>query len=98
MSRVILILLLAVASTIANADSGCTQDNLGRVFCAPPGGTAVNSLSGVVCAPGKCVADNLGYLKCSSEVGGGTTQDNLGRVVCVGGCVNPSKDYCTTSK
>ena len=82
----------------AYADNGCIQNDLGKVICASPGGTAVNSLGGVVCAPGKCATDNLGYLKCSSEVGGGATKDNLGRVVCVGGCIVPSKELCAIPK
>lgn len=78
----------------AQTQGGCAEDALGKIFCAPPGGTAVQALDGVVCAPGRCVTDNLGYLKCSSKLGGGAITDNLGRVVCVGECVNPSKGYC----
>lgn len=74
--------------------SGCVQDNLGRVVCAPAGGVAVNSFQGVVCAPGRCVENNLGYLKCSNEKSGGANRDYLGNPVCVGGCISPSKDYC----
>lgn len=98
MRRVILMMLLAIVSTVASSDDGCAQNDLGIVFCAPPGGTAVSTLVGVACAKGRCAADNLGYLKCSNELGGGATKDNLGRVVCVGGCVSPSKKYCVTPK
>ncbi len=86
------------ASNIAQSHGGCATDLLGKPFCAPAGGSAVTTLKGVACAPGKCVADNLGYLKCSSELGGGVTKDNLGRVFCMGQCVNPSKEYCVEMK
>jgi hypothetical protein len=79
----------------SQSQSGCAKDNLGRVVCAPAGGIAVKSFDGVVCAPGSCVTDNLGYLKCSTQKGGGASRDNLGRPVCVGGCTSPSRDYCS---
>ena len=91
-----LIYLFATYFFCGNAFSqgGCAKDDLGRVVCAPAGGTAIESMNGIVCAPGRCVADNLGYLKCSSQLSGGASIDNLGRPVCVGSCVNPSKEYC----
>lgn len=67
---------------------------MGKVTCAPPGGVAVASTDGVVCAPGQCVADIQGYLKCSSEKGGGAKTDLMGNPVCVGKCISPSKVYC----
>lgn len=76
------------------AQSGCARDDMGRVYCAAPGGTAVRALTGIVCAPGNCISDNLGYVKCSSEIGGGVAKDALGRVVCVGQCITPSKEFC----
>ena len=79
---------------VAFAQPGCAKDALGRVLCSPPGGYAAKTITGVVCAPGQCVADNLGYLKCSSELGGSAIKDNLGRVMCVGRCVTPSKEFC----
>lgn len=85
-------LLLMPAATFAQG--GCAKDDLGRIFCAPPGGYAAKTLTGIACAPGRCVTDNLGYLKCSRELGGGASKDDLGRTFCVGGCVNPSKEYC----
>ena len=85
---------LLALPVFAQRQSGCAKDDLGRVFCAPSGGTAVPSMSGIACAPGQCVQDDLGYLKCSREIGGGAMRDDLGRVVCVGGCVNPSKEFC----
>lgn len=73
----------------------CETDDRGRAFCAPVGGSAVKSIRGeVLCAAGECVADNLGYLKCSSEKAGGVVVDHLGRVLCTGGCVSPSRMYC----
>jgi hypothetical protein len=92
-----LIIVLVMSSTV-HSQGGCATDLLGKAFCAPAGGSAVSTLKGVACAPGKCVADNLGYVKCSSELGGGVTQDNLGRVFCVGNCINPSKEYCVEMK
>lgn len=92
-----ILLCLSHAYVNAQAQGGCAQDALGKTFCAPPGGTAVQTLNGVACAPGRCVTDNLGYLKCSNQLGGGATTDNLGRVICVGQCVNPSKQYCNVT-
>lgn len=82
----------------AQAQSGCKTDYTGKVYCAPAGGSAVDTVQGIACAPGRCVLDNLGYVKCSSELGGGATIDNLGRVFCVGGCINPRKDVCVEPK
>jgi len=95
-----LICLFATCFLCGNAFSqgGCSKDDLGRIFCAPAGGTAVRSMTGIVCAPGRCVTDNLGYLKCSSKLAGGATIDDLGRPFCVGGCVNPSKEYCESGE
>lgn len=92
-------LLLIIFTTIlsplmAFEQSGCAKDALGRVLCSPPGGYAEITIAGVVCAPGQCVADNLGYLKCSSELGGSAIKDNLGRVMCVGRCIAPTKEFC----
>lgn len=82
-------------SAITDGRSNCAEDLLGNITCAPPGGIAVTTLQdGVLCAPGQCVSDNLGHLKCSSETGGGAQLDNLGRAVCNGGCVSPKKEYC----
>ena len=78
----------------AFAQSGCAKDDLGRVICSPPGGTAVNSMNGIVCAPGRCGVDDLGHWKCSARFGGGVAKDDLGGIICVGGCINPSKEYC----
>mgnify|MGYP003378653410 CR=1 FL=1 len=87
--------LLFLLQTESLAKNGCETDDSGQVFCAPPGGTAVKNLRGrVVCAPGNCVSDNLGYIKCSPEKDGGVAIDNLGRAFCVGGCVSPSQEYC----
>lgn len=91
------ILALFICNT-SYAQNGCQKDDLGRIFCAPAGGSAVLSMTGVACAPGRCIVDDLGYLKCSSQIGGGVMKDDLGRVVCVGQCVNPSKEYCQPMK
>lgn len=89
-------LLLSCSLTSAHAQSqaSCVKDNLGRPVCAKPGGMAVKTLTGVACAPGRCETDNLGYWRCSRELGGGAVKTDIGRVMCVGGCINPSKEYC----
>lgn len=88
-----LVVFLSLQST-AFAQNGCAKDDLGRVLCAPSGGSAVNTLTGVACAPGRCAVNSLGYAKCSRELGGGAIADNLGRIICVGGCIDPSKEFC----
>jgi len=96
MSKLILVMLLTMVSTVVAApNGGCAQDEFGRRFCAPTeSGTAVNTPDGVVCAPGHCTTDNLGDLKCSGETGGGIAKDESGRVVCLGGCISPTKEFC----
>ena len=79
----------------AFAQKRCESDDRGQAFCAPLGGSAVKNIRGeVLCAPGDCIVNNLGYIKCSAEKGGGVSADNLGRVSCMGGCVDPSKSFC----
>lgn len=78
------------------AQSSCAKDGLGRVFCAPPGGSAVPTINGVACGLGACVVDGLGRVYCSSTKGGGASLDNLGRPLCVGGCIAASPTYCQT--
>lgn len=95
---ILLFVLTTIVSNVSYAQNGCQKDDLGRVFCAPAGGTAVNSMTGVACAPGRCVVDDLGYLKCSNQTNGGVMKDDLGRVVCVGECVTPAKEYCQSMK
>lgn len=75
----------------ASAESDCAKDALGRVLCAPPGSFALMTITGVACSPGQCDTDNLGYLKCSSELGGSAIKDNMSPVACVRSCINPSK-------
>lgn len=82
----------------SNADNSCAIDLKGIPLCAPAGGTAVETISGVVCAPGKCVIDNQGHPKCSSLAGGGATLDYQGNVFCVEGCISPSLNFCTNMK
>ena len=91
-------LSLLFVTTSSIGQGSCQQDYRGVPFCAPPGGTAVQTIIEVVCAVGKCVADNQGYLKCSDVVGGGATKDYQGNVFCVGNCVSPSKDLCKQMK
>ena len=96
-----IIILLSTSLFFNNysySQDGCQKDDLGRIYCAPPGGMAVTSLNGVVCAPGKCIVDNLGYIKCSYQTNGSVIRDDLGRIVCVGLCISPSKEYCQFMK
>ena len=92
--KIVCLLLTCFLAMPAMAQRGCVKDDLGRIFCAPAGGFAVKTLAGVACALGQCVTDNLGYLKCSKELGGSAMRDDLGNVVCVGGCVAPSSELC----
>lgn len=96
MRSLLVFVVFVLIPSAAFAQGGCAKDDLGRIFCAPPGGSAVKTFSGVGCAPGRCVVDNLGYLKCSSRQGGSAITDDLGRAVCVGGCINLSKEFCDT--
>ena len=98
MKRILALLIVSLTAIAANAQNGCKADYTGKVYCAPPGGYAVESISGIVCAPGRCIANNQGYLKCSKELGGGASTDNQGNVFCAGGCVNPSPKYCVEAK
>ena len=101
MRQITIALCLTIICSVAYGQNGCAKDDLGRIFCAPAGGSAVKTMNGVACALGRCVTDNLGYLKCSSQLGGAALKDDLGRPVCVGGCVNPTAQYCqqlTTEK
>jgi hypothetical protein len=100
MSKVILMMLLTMVSTVVEANNrGCAEDEFRRVFCAPAGGgTAVSTPAGVVCAPGHCATDNLGDLKCSKEMGGIVSKDDSGSVVCSGGCISPTKEFCHTPR
>lgn len=94
MKQLTIVVCLTIICSVAYGQNGCAKDDLGRVFCAPAGGSAVKTMNGVACAVGRCVTDNLGYLKCSSQLGGAAIKDNLGQAVCVGGCVSPSKQNC----
>ena len=93
LSRTLIFSLLLLHQSNLIAQEGCAKDTFGKIYCAPTGGFAIAALRGVVCAPGRCVADGLGYLKCSSELGGSAIADDLGRVVCTGKCINPSKEF-----
>jgi hypothetical protein len=94
----ILILALLFVTNLVFAQSSCKADYTGKVYCAQPGGSAVETINGIVCAPGICVVNSLGFLKCSNVVAGGATVNDLGKTFCLGGCINPSKDYCVELK
>jgi hypothetical protein len=91
--------LILFVCNIVLAENNCLIDSFGRTFCAPTNGSAFKTFTNdIVCSIGKCVTDNLGYLKCSVQQGGGAIVDILGKPQCVGGCVNPSKDLCINMK
>lgn len=95
----IALFLSLFATSVAYAQGGCTQNSIGQVICAPPGGSAqTNSIGQVVCGPGQCVADSIGQVICSSQPGGGAMINSIGQVVCVGGCVQASPSYCQTPR
>ena len=94
----IILLLFIFLTDSATAQNGCMADHTGKVYCAPAGGSAAETVKGIACAPGTCSVDNQGYLKCSAALGGGATTDNAGRVVCLGGCISPSKNYCIEAR
>jgi len=94
-SAVMVLLFFVTLKTEAFGQQRCESDDRGQAFCAPHGGSAVKNIRGeVLCALGDCIVNNLGYIKCSAEKGGGVSADNLGRVLCMGGCVDPSKSFC----
>ncbi len=82
------------ASALAGQQDACVKDDLGRAFCAPPGGSAVRAMRGVVCGVGKCVTDDLGRVVCSNTPSGGAIKDDLGRPLCVGKCVPAQQELC----
>jgi hypothetical protein len=92
--KIIIILFLFSNVVVTFARENCQSDYQGTPFCAPPGGMAVQTINGVFCALGKCIADNQGFVKCSDTVGGGATNDDQGNVYCVGNCVSPKKELC----
>lgn len=86
---------ITVASyALAQQQPSCLKDDLGVVYCAPPGGTAKRTLDGIVCGIGQCRTNDLGEVICSKRPQGGVMVDDLGKVVCVGGCVPASKSLC----
>lgn len=69
--------------------------HVGRIFCAPPGGTVFGDSNGVpICGIGQCVTDANNKDFCSRESGGLATIDTYGRAKCVGGCIPPHRNYC----
>jgi len=97
MGKLILMMLLTIASAGVEAANGdCAKDEAGRTFCPPTiSGSAVRTPDGVLCAPGLCTTDNSGDLKCSGQTGGGISKDETGKVFCLGGCISPTKEYCS---
>ena len=96
--KFLLYFFLLAGNSPSFAEESCALDFRGIPFCAPPGGSAISTVSGVVCAVGRCVIDNQGYPKCSSVASGGASKDHQGNVFCVGRCVNPTKEQCLRVK
>lgn len=95
----IALLFALFATSFVYAQGGCTQNSIGQVICAPPGGGAqTNSIGQVLCGPGQCVINSIGQVICSSQPGGGAMINNIGQVVCVGGCVQGSTSYCQSPR
>jgi hypothetical protein len=70
-------------------------NQLGRIFCPPPNGTAIHPLMGdVVCGHGQCVKDAMGQFFCSRQPGGYAFKDAMGQITCTGGCETASSFYC----
>ena len=96
------ILLLAILTAepgIAAAHQGCVNNSLGKPVCAPPIGDIVKDKHGKpVCGRGQCLADSLGNIVCSTQIGGYSSQDVRGRAVCTGGCVPASASLCQFPK
>lgn len=87
--------LLAVASP-GWAGTECVNDQTpDAVICPPPDGELViNRQGGKVCAPGWCVEDVEGKIKCSGVPGGAALLDHSGHALCVGGCQEAGEALC----
>lgn len=73
----------------------CQADTMGRMICAPWGGSVVTDAMGMLaCGRGQCIRDGLGRIVCSAVPGGPAYADAMGRPVCAGGCVPPSPQLC----
>ena len=92
--KIIPAMILFCCSSTVFAFSECVTDDDSRQICAHSGGTAINTASGVVCAPGKCIMDSAKKIKCSSESGGDAGRDHGVGIICDGECINPSAEYC----
>lgn len=98
----LLINALAPAPAIAQMVSpgptptmNCQTDSLGRMICAPWGGSVVTDAMGMLaCGRGQCIRDGLGRIVCSAVPGGPAYADAMGRPVCAGGCTPPSPQLC----
>jgi hypothetical protein len=90
------LVLVAAPAWGAGPDGRSCRDNaIGQRFCAPDAtGTAVlDGLGRVLCAPGRCVAVDDGWL-CSSEPDGAASLDREGTPQCEGRCVAPESTDC----
>jgi hypothetical protein len=96
---ILLLAILTVEPGIAVAHQGCVNNSLGKPVCAPPIGDIVKDKHGrPVCGRGQCLADSLGNIVCSTQIGGYSSKDARGRAVCTGGCVLASASLCQFPK
>ena len=96
---ILLLTIFIVEPCIAVAHQGCVNNSLGKPVCAPPIGDIVKDKHGrPVCGKGQCLADNLGNIVCSSQIGGYSSKDARGRAVCTGACVPASASLCQFPK
>ena len=113
-NRLVVGLLLILASTTAVAAGDCVRDQYGnvvcgagqcatdqygKVLCAREGGGAIRDRFGVVrCGVGKCAVDDNGRVMCSNQPGGGAAMDSYGTVKCLGACENGSERRCEAAR
>ena len=97
-----------VISSNTFAQGGCITENVsapevgyaigkqvGRTFCAPPGGSIMRNQDGeIICAPGQCMRGDDGQTFCSSVPGGDVFVDDNGSIKCVEGCLRPAHNMC----
>ena len=96
---ILLLTMLIFEPCIAIAHQGCVNNSLGKPVCAPPTGGIMKDKHGrPVCGKGQCLADSLGNIVCSSQIGGYSSRNARGQVVCTGGCVSATASLCQSPK
>jgi len=92
---ILLLALFIFTPCIAVAHQSCVNNSLGKPVCAPAMGGIVKDKHGQpVCGKGQCLADSLGNIVCSSQVGGYSSKDARGQAVCTGGCEPALASLC----